>query len=744
MPADGAALEPGGSALRLLTCRASERPDHPFLWVEDQGPWTLGALAAAAVPVGASLAAAGVRAGHRVLVRVGNDSRFLPALAAVWSAGASAVVMHPAAPAGEVERTVAAFDISTVLTADVDTGPRSATVDPAGGPGLVAVPAPPRGGPETTAAALTVPDVDASSDALVLLTSGSTGQPKGVVLSHAAVWANLAATVSAFRSDTRPTAIPAEVKPPNLIANPLSHTAGIVRLLFALYVGRSVVLLRKFDARAAQAAVLRHGIDHLTLNPAMLRMLLDTLDPGESLGQVRYVSSGTAPLPPALREEFETRFGVPVLQAYGQTEAFGGIAVENVRDVLAGHRRPGSVGRPLRGVEVRIRLADGGDAEPGQQGEIVVRTGAATTGYAGPGSTGSPVDGDGWLRTGDLGHLDVDGYLYVTGRLKNLIICGGFNVIPEEVEARLVDDPAVRAAAVVALPDDRLGEIPVAVVESADDPADILARLADGLAAYKRPRHLFTVAVLPRVANGKVDLPAVRRLAAAWAEGGPDVRRPAAGRSAGGGTVTAVAFDMGGVLTHTALGGVERYAAELGLPAGSLSAYFRGHDRMARLEIGEITARDFFKAVCADAETRYGCPVDIRRLAAAAEEGQALNPVMIDLVRSVHRTCTTALVTNNVAGASWRATFPFELFDVVLDSSEAGVRKPDPRFYEELLRRLDRPADTVAFVDDFGENLTPATARGFHTVLFTGFDACRRALAELGVGLPVPDKERCP
>src|SRR5207248_3236508 len=141
-------------------------------------------------------------------------------------------------------------------------------------------------------------------------TSGSTGEPKGVVLSHAAVWANLAATVSAFRSDTRPTAIPAEAKPPNLIANPLSHTAGIVRLLFALYVGRSVVLLRKFDARAAHAAVLRHGIDHLTLNPAMLRMLLDALDPGEGLGQVRYVSSGTAPLPPALREEFEARFGV--------------------------------------------------------------------------------------------------------------------------------------------------------------------------------------------------------------------------------------------------------------------------------------------------------------------------------------------------------------------------------------------------------------------------------------------------
>ena len=602
----------------------------------------------------------------------------------------------------------------------------------------------------------------------VLLTSGSTGEPKGVVLSHGAVWANLAATVSAFRSDPRPTPIPAEPKAPNLIANPLSHTAGIVRLLFALYVGRSVVLLRKFDARTAHDAVHRHGIDHLTLNPAMLRMLLDDLGPGEDLGRVRYASSGTAPLPPALREAFEARFGVPVLQAYGQTEAFGAIAVENVRDVLAGRRRPGSVGRPLPGVDVRIRRADGTDAAEAEEGEIVARTRSATSGYLGVGDA-SPVDGDGWLRTGDLGHLDDEGYLFVTGRLKNLIICGGFNVVPEEVEARLVDDPEVGAAAVVALPDERLGEIPVAVVESAADPADILARAADRLAPYKRPRLLFTVDALPRVANGKVDGPAVRRLAAARAAGAAQPHDPATAATrwadpndavsrfpptgpaevavpadapapAAGTLITAVAFDMGGVLTATALGGVERYAAELGLAPGALSAYFRGDPRMAALEVGAMSAREFFKYVCADAESRHGQRLDIRRLAAAAEEGQALDPAMIDLVRTLHGPFTTALVTNNIAEAGWRNGFPFELFDVVLDSSAAGVRKPDQRFYEELLARLGRPAAEIVFIDDFEENLSPAAALGFRTVLFTGLDACRRALADLG--LPIPTKER--
>ena len=709
MPADRpVAFEPGGSALRLLTCRAEERPQHPFLWVEGRGPWTLGSLAASAARVGASLVAGGVGSRNRVLIRIGNEARFLPALAATWSIGGVAVVLHPAAPAAEVQGVADSFGVKAILSAgDVD----EPKLDPWDG----------------YPAALSVADVAPENDALILLTSGSTGEPKGVALSHAAVWANLAATVSAFRSDPRPTPIPAEPKAPNLIANPLSHTAGIVRLLFALYVGRSIVLLRKFDARAAHAAVHRHGIDHLTLNPAMLRMLLDELGPGEDLGRVRYTSSGTAPLPPALREEFEERFGVPVLQAYGQTEAFGAVAVENVRDVLAGRRRPGSVGRPLPGVDVRIRREDGGDTAVDEDGEIVVRTGSVTTGYLSAENVASPVDDDGWLHTGDLGHLDADGYLYVTGRLKNVIICGGFNVIPEEIEARLVEDPAVSAAAVVALPDDRLGEIPVAVVESSVDGGDLLARVAGRLAAYKRPRLVFTVDTLPRVANGKVDLPAVRRLAAAMARS----------RTA---KVTAIAFDMGGVLTHTALGGLDRYAAELGLPPGTLTAYFRGNPRMAELEVGKLSAREFFKYVCVDAEARHGQRIDIRRLSAAAEEGQILDPAMIDLVRTLHASVSTALVTNNIAEAAWRSAFPFELFDVVLDSSEAGLRKPDPRFYAELLKRLDRPAGEVVFVDDFEENLAPAAAMGFHTILFAGRDAILRSLTELGLSV-APTKE---
>lgn len=197
--------------------------------------------------------------------------------------------------------------------------------------------------------------------------------------------------------------------------------------------------------------------------------------------------------------------------------------------------------------------------------------------------------------------------------------------------------------------------------------------------------------------------------------------------------VGAVAFDMGGVLTHTAFGGLEEYARSLGLPAGMLVGYFRGHAQMALLETAQITSREFFKFVCVDAERRSGVRLDIRRLAAAAARGEELNPQMLELVAQVRARCSTALLTNNVAEAGWRPTFPFELFDVVIDSSDVGVRKPDPLIYQELIRRVGLPAPQIAFVDDLPENLPAAQQLGIRTVRFTGLAALRETLCELQV-----------
>jgi epoxide hydrolase-like predicted phosphatase len=201
--------------------------------------------------------------------------------------------------------------------------------------------------------------------------------------------------------------------------------------------------------------------------------------------------------------------------------------------------------------------------------------------------------------------------------------------------------------------------------------------------------------------------------------------------------ITAVAFDMGGVLTEPPFAGLEAYAASLGLPTDALARYFRGDPRMDRLETGQITSREFFKYVCVDAEARHGVRIDIHALAAAAAQGEVLNPSMLAVVAAVRERCTTALLTNNVREAGWRATFPRHLFDVVVDSSEVGVRKPDRAIYETLVDRLGRPADEVAFVDDLDDNLPPAAELGMTVISFVGEARLRATLVDLGV-LPVP------
>ncbi len=202
--------------------------------------------------------------------------------------------------------------------------------------------------------------------------------------------------------------------------------------------------------------------------------------------------------------------------------------------------------------------------------------------------------------------------------------------------------------------------------------------------------------------------------------------------------ITAVAFDFGGVLARSPGAALDAYAADLGLPGGTFLEYFRGDEQMAALETGRISGREFFKYVCIEVQSRHDVRVDIRALARAAAAGEVLDPSMLELVREVGEHCATALLTNNVREAGWRATFPFELFDVVVDSSEVGARKPDPAIYRTLLDRLDRPGSEVAFIDDFAENLPPAAALGLSTIAFVDEPQCRAALAGLGiVAVPV-------
>ena len=197
--------------------------------------------------------------------------------------------------------------------------------------------------------------------------------------------------------------------------------------------------------------------------------------------------------------------------------------------------------------------------------------------------------------------------------------------------------------------------------------------------------------------------------------------------------ITTVAFDLGGVLTYTSFGGLEDYGAKIGLPAGTLTGYFHGHPKMVLLETGKMSSREFFKFVCTDTEARTGTQVNIRELAAAAAKGEELNPAMLDLVIEVRQRARTALLTNNVAEATWRESFPFTSFDVVVDSSDVRLRKPDPRIYAELLHRSDTTAQQLIFIDDLPENVDAATDLGINGHRFTDIDGLRSYLKEFGV-----------
>jgi malonyl-CoA/methylmalonyl-CoA synthetase len=350
-------------------------------------------------------------------------------------------------------------------------------------------------GPET---AVVGPDVDlpdrepASLDratpempALIGYTSGTTGSPKGAVLTHA----NLLAGSESVRLAWRWTASDRLV-----LALPLFHAHGMcVGLHGTLLAGASAVLLPRFDVNAVLDAARDHKATLFFGVPTMYHRFAQSSRVGE-IARLRLCVSGSAALPAELHRALGERGGQQVLERYGMTET-----LMNASNPYEGERRPGSVGFPLPGVE--LRLPDG------EQGEIQLRGPSVFAGYwERPQATAESFT-DGWFRTGDLGSFDPDGYLRILGRSKELIISGGLNVYPREIEDVLLTHPDVAEVAVVGTPSAEWGEVVTAfVVPAGDKPGaePLLAFAAERLAPFKRPRLLHFVDSLPRNALGKV------------------------------------------------------------------------------------------------------------------------------------------------------------------------------------------------------------------------------------------------
>jgi acyl-CoA synthetase (AMP-forming)/AMP-acid ligase II len=352
--------------------------------------------------------------------------------------------------------------------------------------------------------------------ALIMRTSGTTGPSKPVVLGHRGVQDGIDTVIARLRSSQRKPSgqgkPSAQEKPsgqekssgrppmPNLIPTSLALWAGIWNALFAFRLGAPLVLLDRFDTGHYAELVRRFGIRSTVLAPAMMTMLSE--DPRiTGLAPLTFVRSITAPLTPGQARRFHDRFGVDVLNCYGQTELGGEVVGWTAADIREfGVAKLGAVGRPHPGIAIRILADDQRELLTGEVGEIWIRSPFAA------GVADRVVDG--FLRTGDLGQVDEDGFLWIEGRVSDMINRGGLKVMPQEVEEVLRHHPDVADACVAGVPDPRLGEVPVAWIRPAAGASPREAALVDfarrSLAGYKVPVAVRLVDELPRNEIGKV------------------------------------------------------------------------------------------------------------------------------------------------------------------------------------------------------------------------------------------------
>lgn len=354
--------------------------------------------------------------------------------------------------------------------------------------------------------------------ALVMRTSGTTGSSKAVLLRHSGTLDALAAVVQRL-GNTNKAAV--NEPTPNLIPVSLALWAGVYNVLFAMSVGARIVMLSTFSVRRLVELIRQFEIRSTVLAPAMITMLTEDPEVAD-VAPLRFIRSITAPLSPRQARRCFDRFGVSVLNSYGQTELGGEVVGWTARDVKEfGNEKLGAVGRPHPGIVVSIRDDQKRELSEDAVGEVWVRSPFVMDGYLATPADTNVADrlDDGFLRTGDIGRVDPDGFLWIEGRVSDMINRGGLKVMPDEVEAVLAAHPAIREACVAGRADERLGEVPVAwvVLAGSVDAGELDSWCREQLAAYKVPVEFRAVEALPRSEIGKV----LRRRLATSNDGAP-------------------------------------------------------------------------------------------------------------------------------------------------------------------------------------------------------------------------------
>ena len=468
------------------------RRDEPAL--EAEAPdgavrtWSFGELDARARRMARVLADRGIGAGDRVVLHLANRLEFLDLFLACLRLGAVFVPVNVLYRERELSHILSDADPALVLAAPVTRAcfPAGMSVVDIDALAAEAAGADPLGGE---------PAIDGDAAAAIVYTSGTTGRSKGAVLSHNNLLANTVGLMACWRISHADR---------YLAVLPLFHVHGLANGLCCwLASGCRMRLVERFEHQRAATLfedfqpTLFFGV------PTIYVRLLDLpADVARRIGRhVRLFVSGSAPLPASVFDGFRDRYGHAILERYGMSET-----LMLASNPYAGERRPGTVGRPLPGVSLRIVSGDGHPVAPGTLGQVQVRGSNVFREYwRNPDATAAAFV-DGWFRTGDLGEQSPDGYVALRGRATDLIISGGFNIYPREIEDLLLEIPGIKEVAVVGVPDPRRGEVPVAYVVIAEGFDAEVARAAceRGLASFKVPRAFTIVGALPRNALGKV------------------------------------------------------------------------------------------------------------------------------------------------------------------------------------------------------------------------------------------------
>lgn len=474
------------------------------------------------------LASLGVTRGRRVALYLQNSLELATALFGCWKIGAVPVtlsVMYNAEElAASLDKTMPVALVTHGSKVDVVSTVRGLSTAVDWVDRVVAMPEPDGTTPSPSTFANTFASLVASStpvidivtpteddEGTILFTGGTTGMPKAVTVTHAGTRNSLRtlARVSKRGVEGPYEAVSDDVSP-NLLALPLFHSGGQQALLFALHVGRSIVIMERFRVQTLQRLVAEHAIDNLFLMPTMLYDIVHAKD-RVALDSVRSVLIAGQALDPTLKQDFESGWRIPIFSNYGSTE-IGHVAGWTSADLKAGRWTPGPVGRIYDGVEIEIRDEGGTAVLPGESGEIWVKNGN-TKGYVDGATTATEsLIVDGWVASGDVGYVQGDRLLYLVGRKRDMIKTGGFQVWPQEIEQVLRRHEAVADVAVVGVDDPRMGEIPKAFVVLAPGAAGdrdvlsegLIAFCKDKLAHFKCIREIEYIDELPRSEAGKV------------------------------------------------------------------------------------------------------------------------------------------------------------------------------------------------------------------------------------------------